>query len=247
MRSKILDRKAFIIPDYEGVGNNHNSWENASLQIKDFLRGKCNGTCSRSCGNKYRIYGSIDNQPMYENGRKLYSHICIVCKSDFTSTVKKQDCCSSKCAGALSSKRMITNNPMKDIETRKKVSNTLKGMCHKPTIQGGNGKGQTKWQKILLDELLLIDHSFVSEYIFKTKEYNQDKIYPNHYKIDIASEKYNLAIEVDGNTHKANKIKLCDQKKTHLLNLSGWTVLRFWNTQIQNELKNCVQMVASMI
>jgi hypothetical protein len=152
-----------------------------------------------------------------------------------------------KCSGVISSKRMKINNPMNDIETRKKVSNTLKDRCHKPPIIGGNGRGLTKWQKILLDELLLIDETFVAEYIIKTKEFNQNKIYPNHYKIDIASEKYKLAIEVDGHTHKSNKIKLCDQKKTHILNLSGWTVLRFWNTQIEMELKDCVQMVMSMI
>jgi hypothetical protein len=223
------------------------SKELTKIQIHEYLRGKTNGTCSRSCGNLYRHYFRIENAPMYQNGRKLYEHNCHVCKNDFKSTVPNQSCCSMKCVGVISSKRMTINNPMKDIETRKKVSNTLKDRFHKPPIIGGNGRGLTKWQKILLDELLLIDKTFVAEYIFNTKEFNQNKIYPNHYKIDIASEKYKLAIEVDGNTHKSNKIKLCDQKKTHILNLSGWTVLRFWNTQIEMELKDCVQMVMSMI
>lgn len=217
-------------------------------QIYEFNRGKTNGCCSRKCGNLYYHYKSVDNLPDYDiNGYRLYNKKCKICKSNFKSVSKNQFFCSTKCSGKISSVRMKNFNPMKNEETRKKVSDTLKKILQKPVLQGGNGRGLTKHQKNLFDKISKLEKSFVCEYIFKTKEYNLNKEYPTHYKIDIASNKYKLAIEIDGNSHKNIKVKKCDQKKTNLLNLAGWKVLRFWNYQIEKELMNCVQTVMSMI
>jgi very-short-patch-repair endonuclease len=46
---------------------------------------------------------------------------------------------------------------------------------------------------------------FVCEYIFKTKEFNINKVYPTHYKIDIALEGLMVAIEIDGSSHNSKK------------------------------------------
>ena len=142
---------------------------------------------------------------------------------------------------------MKEKNPMKDVNVRKKVSETLRLIKHKPKIRGGNGTGPTFFQKLIFDELIKINDSFEMEYIFKTKLFNKEKIYPSHYKIDIASEKLMIAIEIDGNTHNSNKVKLWDLKKTNLLNSQGWKVLRLSNSKIKEELTSCVQMVLSMI
>lgn len=217
-------------------------------QVYQYLRGKSKGYCSRSCGNLSIYYKSIENKPNYTiDNRLLFKNTCIVCKSKFESVAKNQKMCGSKCSGVIASERMKKNNPMKSQETRQKVSNTLKRIGHKPSILGGNGRGNTFYQQLLFDNLIKIDKSFSCEYIFNTKKYNQDKKYPNHYKIDIASALLMIAIEVDGPSHNSIKIKKCDKKKEDLLILAGWRVLRLSNLQIKKELQNCVLMVSSMM
>lgn len=220
-------------------------------QIYEYLRGKTKGCCSRLCGSLYFYYEKAISLPKYKikNGRKrkIFNGICTVCSSEFESIVKVQKTCSSKCAGDLSSIRMTEKNPMLNKEVRDKVSETLKRIGHKPIKQGGNGKGNTKEQQLLYDELIKINKLFVCEYIFKTKGLNDEKIYPTHYKIDIALEELKLAIEIDGTSHNSLKVKECDKKKTNLLISQEWKVLRLSNLQIQKELENCVQAVMSMI
>lgn len=216
-------------------------------QVYEYLRGKTKGYCSRACGNLSIHYNSISDLPKYINNRKIFKNKCSVCDSIFESVTKNQKTCSLKCSGVLSSIRMTDKNPMHKKETRDKVSDALKRIGHKPMKQGGNGRGNTKEQQLLYDELIKINKSFVCEYIFKTKGFNEEKIYPNHYKIDIASEEFMLAIEIDGQSHNSLKVKQWDKKKTDLLISQGWKVLRLSNSQIQKELKNCVQVVMSMI
>jgi very-short-patch-repair endonuclease len=216
-------------------------------QVYEFIRGKSKGYCSRKCASLSFNYKSISELPNYLNKRILFNLKCIVCKKEFDSVVKNQKTCNVKCAGVLSSKRMTEKNPMLNKEVRKKVSDTLKKIGHKPIYQGGNGRGNTAEQKLLYDELIKIKNGFVCEYIFKTKGLNKERIYPSHYKIDLALEESMLAIEIDGASHNSLKIKECDKKKTNLLISQGWKVLRLSNLQIQKELKNCVLMVMSMI
>jgi hypothetical protein len=222
-----------------------------NAQVYDYLRGRTKGYCSRFCSSLSVHYKNSISQPKYKikNGRKrkIFNGNCIVCNSEFESTVKNQKTCNLKCAGSLSSIRMTEKNPMLNKETRDKVSDTLKKIGHKPIKQGGNGRGNTTEQQLLYDELIKINKSFVCEYIFKTKGLNEEKIYPTHYKIDIASKELMLAIEVDGVSHNSLKVRECDKKKTNLLLSQGWKVLRLSNSQIQKELKNCVQVVMSMI
>lgn len=212
-------------------------------QKYEVLRGKAKGFCSRKCSQLMYVYKSKDN---YINATK---RTCIVCNSDFYFPQhRKQNICSLKCAGKVSSERMKLKNPMSNESTRIKVSETLKKINHKPYIRGGNGRGATVHQLSLYNELVKIDDSFSMEYIERLGKENI-KTYncPNHYKIDIASSALKIAIEVDGLSHNCIKIKECDKKKEMILSLRGWKVLRFTNYQIQNELQNCVQMVMSMI
>ena len=70
---------------------------------------------------------------------------------------------------------------------------------------------------------------------------------PNCYKVDIAYPELKLAIEVDGLTHKLRKWRFLDQRKEAVLSALGWSVLRFWNWDVDNDLSNCVQVVLSSI
>lgn len=212
-------------------------------QVYSYLLGKSKGTaCSAKCSMKLIHY----KNPQDEINKK--SKKCKVCnKLFFRDNIKIYKYCSRECAGVISSKRMQKDNPMFCKETRKKASDTLKEINHKPIIQGGNGRGATVEQLSLYNELNKIDGSFSMEYIEKTGKYKDRFKAPNHYKIDIASNVHKIAIEVDGSSHNSLKIKECDQRKDKLLSLRGWKVLRLSNSKIQNELENCVQMVMSMI
>lgn len=221
-------------------------WCDKSLsnsQVYGFLRGQSKGTsCSSKCSMLLLNWGSIENYEKEHNSK------CVVCQSNFQRKKQaKGKVCSLKCRNKLSSERMVLNNPMELEETRLKVSNTLKEINHKPIIQGGNGRGATIEQLSLYNEISKIDGSFQMEYIERTMPFTKQFNSPYHYKIDIASKIHKIAIEIDGKSHNTLKIKECDKRKTELLNLKGWKVLRLSNFQIQKELENCVQMVLSMI
>lgn len=205
-------------------------------QVYQFLRGKTKGTCSKQCG-----------YPKHP----LMKKTCVVCGSLFSCklncTTKKQMVCSMKCAGEMTSKRMTEKNPMAIEENVEKMRATLLDMGHKPYIQGGNGRGATVPQFMLYNELVKHDDSFEMEVIEKTGSLRHQFSAPNHYKIDIASRRKKIAIEVDGLSHSSKKIQECDQRKDQLLALRGWKVLRFTNSQIEEELTNCAQTVLSMI
>lgn len=214
-------------------------------QVYEYLIGKSKGSaCSKKCSMFILHYQNK------ENYIKKYTFICSICNNSFFRKCynnSKNKICSSACKSKLSSNIISNNNPMKNDIIRKKVSDTLKKINHKPFIQGGNGRGATINQLNFYNELIKIDNSFQLEYIIKTGHLRKIFNSPNHYKLDIASEIHKLCIEIDGNSHKCLKVSECDQRKTKLLNLKGWKVLRLSNFQIQNELQNCVQMVMSMI
>jgi hypothetical protein len=220
-------------------------WCNNQLsksQIYDFSRGKTKGACCIGCAQKILHYGTK------ENWIKIHTSNCIVCNKYFIRTHESSGLvCSIKCQGFLSSERMKISNPMFIEENRLKVSKSLKEQNHKPIIQGGNGRGATIPQLLFYNELIKHDNSFEMEVIERTG--NLAKLYksPRHYKLDIASRLHNLCIEVDGTSHSSLKVKECDKRKTKVLNLKGWKVLRLSNSKIKNELQNCVQKVLSMI
>jgi hypothetical protein len=212
-------------------------------QVYQFLSGKSKGTaCSSKCSMM------LLNWISKENFKIKNTFNCVVCKKDFIkNTSLNPKVCSIICQSNLSSERMTIDNPMFNEEYRKKVSDTLKKIKHKPFMQGGNGRGATNEQLALYNELIKIDDSFQMEFIEKTKPYSLEFKAPNHYKIDIASSYHKLAIEIDGVSHNNLKTRECDKRKTELLTLKGWKVLRLSNLQIQKELTTCVQAAMSMI
>src|SRR3972149_4336479 len=113
-------------------------------------------------------------------------------------------------------------NPMSDPFVRFKVSKILKSMSHKPSERGGNGKGLTKPQSMLLEAL---PNGWVSEYALSLGPRRAS--YSTCYKLDLANPKMKINIEVDGNSHHSRKRS--DMKRDAMLDSLGWKVLRFWN------------------
>lgn len=132
---------------------------------------------------------------------------------------------------------------MRHAEVRQQVSDTLRKIGHKPKVQGGNGRGMTEAQSILLEAL----HSagmtgFTPEYIQPT---GTRHFYPTHYKIDIADKSSMTAVEIDGFSHAALERRAQDKKKDSFLTSLGWKVLRLSNKQVMEHLEACVLMVSS--
>jgi very-short-patch-repair endonuclease len=94
---------------------------------------------------------------------------------------------------------------------------------------------------MLAEALLLVEYM---EYPIPTRTVKtQFESLPNSYKVDIASPQHKLAIEVDGNSHKTTKWKFLDKRKEAVLSALGWSVLRFWNQEVTENLEMCVQKV----
>ena len=135
------------------------------------------------------------------------------------------------------SARMKTNNPMSKPEAREKMANTLKTIGHKPRIQGGNGKPMPEPQRLLSEAL-----GWETEVAVCTPGMKW-----NCLKIDIASTEFMVGIEVDGGSHYGLERKRQDTEKEEALHSLGWTVLRFKNVEVLQNLESCVKTVMSTI
>lgn len=108
------------------------------------------------------------------------------------------------------------------------------------SIKGGNGRGLTTSQALLLEAL---GDSWKSEYVLKTgcaPQFGRG-VHPSNYKIDIANPKFKIAIELDGNSHRG--AETTDRKKDKFLQEQGWTVYRFTNRQVARDFAGILQTV----
>ena len=110
-------------------------------------------------------------------------------------------------------------------EVREKISRTLKLMHHGPSVRGGNGRGLTEPQRLLMAAL---GPNWVAEWPISLGPRMAG--YPTHYKLDLALVERRVGIEVDGFSHASRRA--LDTKKDEMLASLGWTVLRFSNQTI---------------
>jgi endogenous inhibitor of DNA gyrase (YacG/DUF329 family) len=135
-------------------------------------------------------------------------------------------------------KRMTEDNPSWNPETREKMASKLRGRTF--LARGGNGTITVPQQK--LAEAL----GWGMEYAIPCSKVPFPSP-PKCYKVDIGNPDLKIAIEVDGNTHKMKKWKFLDARKTEILNYLGWSVLRFWNKEVNEDLNLCVEKVKQFI
>ncbi len=135
---------------------------------------------------------------------------------------------------AASSARMRANNPMTNPETREKMRRALRGRTF--LARGGNGQMTTP-QIMLADALGL-----PMEYAIPTAAVaGKFPSLPHNYKVDIADPEEKVAIEVDGKSHQLRKWKFFDRRKTEVLNVLGWRVIRFTNEEVLSDLWGTVE------
>jgi endogenous inhibitor of DNA gyrase (YacG/DUF329 family) len=206
------------------------------LRPSDTIRDRCSPTCRE---------GKIFQERKKEK-------VCPIC---FLTHKKVGKFCSKKCSykdparrkiysdtmrrtnisrKEIISERMRTNNPSKNPLTVSKqiATRRLNGTL---TIKerGGNGKGPTVPEQILLSSL---GNKWKHNRSVKTFPGKRTPGYPPCYKIDVSNLELMIGIEVDGGSHKIEERKNQDQKKEKRLKELGWKVLRFTNKEVMTNL-----------
>src|SRR4030042_2828859 len=178
--------------------------------------------CLGGCGEEILINTPIRRQKYIKNGGSY----CI------------------DCTKRRSSERMKISNPMSNPEIKEKMIKSLKESGHKPKVLGGNGRGYTKAQQLLFKKL---GRGWWRELVITVGQGRKVSGYPTHYKIDLANIYYKLAIECDGAGHSGIISRMEDQKKDQFLKSIGWTVLRYRNKMILNNLDLVMTEIMSKI
>lgn len=136
--------------------------------------------------------------------------------------------------------RMTYHNPGADPEVAKKAQATKRARGYTyEYLNGGNGRGPTEAEAALWNAL---GSEWENSYVVPTKTPRSEG-YPTHYKLDLALPCVKLYVECDGHTHRGAKARVRDAKKAEFLSKGGWTLLRFWNREILNDLEGCVEKV----
>lgn len=140
--------------------------------------------------------------------------------------------------------RMKTNNPssqgkeIRDKQNRTKIKNNSVGFTgNYKKLRGGNGK-LSPTELLVYDFMLAI--GFKYNYAIGMKELKQlepDSRFANNYKPDFTHLDKKICIELDGHTHNSSVGKQKDIKKEYALNFYGFTVYRFDNNYILNNLE----------
>jgi hypothetical protein len=136
---------------------------------------------------------------------------------------------------------MKARNPMFDDATVEKMRASIIAIGHQPKVRGGNGQALPAAQARLAMAL-----GWVTEYAVPTKM-DRRSGFPTCYKIDIAEPALLIGIEVDGPSHSSKERREQDAKKDAFLSRLGWSILRFSNHQVMDDLPGCVRTVSSTI
>ena len=127
-------------------------------------------------------------------------------------------------------------------QKREKVSRAMKG--RQLSVRCGNGTGMTIPQTIMKEALLAMFPDLVEEYVIATKmKYPM----PRSYAMDLSSVANKMCIEIDGQSHCPLERQEQDKRKDEFIRGIGWTMLRFSNKRVMENLEDCVQEVLSTI
>ena len=124
--------------------------------------------------------------------------------------------------------KAVVSNRSTEEAVRRKISQRLQEIGHRPRIRGGNGTALTEPQQLLMD---VLGSEWHPEYPVCLGT-AWDASYPRAYKLDLANPAAKIGIEVDGHKHRSGRERAKDRKKGDKLASLGWTVLRFWNWDI---------------
>ncbi len=67
------------------------------------------------------------------------------------------------------------------------------------------------------------------------------------YIVDFAVVKLKLAIELDGATHGSPDDRRHDERRRHSLESRGWAIIRFWNTEVYDNLEGVLRSISDRL
>lgn len=67
------------------------------------------------------------------------------------------------------------------------------------------------------------------------------------YFADFACEALKLIVELDGDTHGTPEQQVYDQRRSAFLEAQGWTVIRFWNSEVLKSLEGTLDRIEEAI
>ena len=183
--------------------------------------------CGKSCHAKWR-----NAQPEYR--AKVFTKESAAKISAKT----KKYCADHPEFRKMHSERMKKNNPGSNpaIVEKMKATKRLNGTLNVWLAErGGNGKLTEPQTRLAL---ALGWEMEVAISLGKRQEG-----FPTCYKIDVASKKLKMGIEVDGKGHLSKGNMLRDAKKEKALTGLGWKILRFTNQEIMNNLSSVLLVI----
>jgi very-short-patch-repair endonuclease len=140
--------------------------------------------------------------------------------------------CGAACQAAASRRHMLYDNPMRDDATRLRMQKTLLDIGHKPKKPWRRGELSVS-QRMLHSQF----PEMKLEHIVSTSS--------GVYRLDLACTKTRLCVECDGPSHQTRERKAHDQLRDTTLEGLGWTVLRFKNKTVENNVGEVVETIQS--
>ena len=136
-------------------------------------------------------------------------------------------------------KRIGNLRPMRNPESKAKLSRTLKKMGWRPPVHGGNGRPMPEPQRLLLAAL---GSRFIPEFPVTIPDSSNHR---GHYLIDLAYPHGEVAVEVDGRSHNTVKQRRRDRRKDRILRKLGWKVFRFSNQEVLSSPSSVAEQIRS--
>ena len=64
---------------------------------------------------------------------------------------------------------------------------------------------------------------------------------------DFVARTPKLVVEIDGDTHASAEAKAADERRTRFLNAQGYTVIRFWNREVMDNVEAVLERIANTL
>jgi hypothetical protein len=202
--------------------------------IREFVCCRCGDSFSRKwfpswperkfCGKTCELAWRAEDEGMKEHGRRGLA------------MARESPKMQAYLASDRNPFRGSTGDP---IRRRGQATNAANGW---PGLTGGNGRGLTTPQELLLRQL---GEGFIPECSVRLGR--KAPGYPTNYKLDLGNPELKIGIELNGESHRSAAARARDEKKRLKLESLGWTVLAFWNEEVLKDLFGTLRQIQETI
>lgn len=126
--------------------------------------------------------------------------------------------------------------PKHSEETKKKLSEIrIKYLTEHPDKVPYiiNHSSKKSWPEEVFEKALTSEKIVGWEYKYRNGIYEYDFAFPN----------IKLDVEIDGGTHKTEKVKKIDERRDNFSRANGWTVVRFEAEEVKKDVKKCINIL----